>query len=146
MATPRQLCDEIQNDLRALSGLRHVTDPVDGITATPQIIVYVESGDYSSDVPGGMVGLLNIAVELHYPAVQLTQAYDLLIDYLPIVANALLKTIATTDGDQFNNTVDGIADQHIPFVLETYIKPDGATPMVRCRWTMRGLKQQTTIT
>lgn len=148
MATLRQLCTEVENDLRALTGIRQVTDPMDAIKADRTIVVYPESGTWYTQTPGMKEGLHNIAVELYVKGGDLFPNYQELLSYAEAVPNALLKSLGydenSTQGDQFNSTVDGIADQEIRYTLEAV--DIGSVRWLRCRWVMSGLKQLTNIT
>ena len=116
MATPQQAIDAIMADLRVLTGMRGAPDEApESINAFPFCVAWVESGDCWTDIPGAMIILANIRLELHVARKDLPRDIARAMPWGDVILNALHKPMATNTGDRFNSTVDAMG--HITFTF-----------------------------
>lgn len=131
--------DEIMADLRALTGIAGAPDePPNKIAQYPFIIGFVSDGEWRSDIPGNMIGLLTVTVELHLARTDLARNINEAMGYCVAVPNALLKPVATSDGDSFNHKIETL--DRIPFTFGPMEWAGVQT--IGFRWRVQGVKVQ----
>lgn len=143
MATLDDAISEIQADIRALEGIRAAPDYApEQLNVFPFCVVYPGSGEFVSDVPGGMRGLHSITIELHVARKDLPRDIAKAMPYVESIPNALLKTIATQGGDRFGGTISTFARITYEFGPLDW----GGTQTIGWRFRIEGVKIQGNIT
>ena len=143
MATLQQAIDEIAADLGALTGIRGAPDEApEQISVFPFLVTYASSGEWESDVPGNKRGLHTITVELHVARKDLPRDIAGAMAYSDSIPNALLKAIATTAGDRFNNTIQTFNRVTYTFGTLGWAGVD----TIGFRFRIEGVKMQSAIT
>lgn len=143
MATLQQVIDQIQADLGALTGIRGSPDEApEQINQFPFIVCYPISGEWRSDIPGAKIGLHTIGVALHIARKDLPRDIQKAMAYSESIPNALLKVVATTDGDRFNSTIETFDRITYTFGSIGY----GGTETVGFVFQILGVKMQSNIT
>lgn len=142
---PQDAIDEIAADLRALQGIRAVPEePPDSINAFPFVVAYDGGGGvWSSYTPGAKQWLGNIVVELHVGRTDLPHDFENAQIWSEVIPNALLKQVATSDGDMFNSKISTFGS-----ITVTHFGALGwgDTETFGYRWTINNVKIQSTIT
>ncbi len=143
MATLDDAIGEIQADIRALDGIRAAPDYApEQMNAFPFSVVYPGSGEFTSDVPGGMKGLHSITIELHVARKDLPRDIAKAMPFVQSIPNALLKAVATQGGDRFGGTIDTFGRITYEFGPLDW----GATQTIGWRFRMEGVKIKGDIT
>jgi hypothetical protein len=143
MATLQQAIAAIQADIRALTGIVAAPDYApEQVNAFPFCIVYPTSGDFVSDIPGSLVGLHTITIELHIARKDLPRDIAQAMVYVESIPNVLLKTIATQGGDRFGGTISTFERITYDFGPLDW----GGTQTVGFRFRLVGVKMQKDIT
>lgn len=143
MATLDEFIQALQDDLGAITGIRKAPDyPPENLNVFPFIVVYPGKGVWESDVPGNKRWLGSVIVELHIARVDLPRDVESALSYHESIPNALLKPVATVDGDRFASTIAtfGTIDEY--FGALNWANTD----TIGYRWTINGIKMQSTIT
>ncbi len=97
MATLQSAIDEIQAQIRTLSGIRAAPDePPDQISAYPFVVAYASSGEWRFQTPETKVGLHDIVVELHVARKDLPRDVQNAMSYSDSIPNAIM--LALKDG------------------------------------------------
>ena len=142
MATLEQVIAEVQEDIRALSGIRAAPNLApEQMNVFPFCVVYPGSGTMSSGVPGEMLGIHSIVIELHIGRKDLPRDIDAALPFVESIPNILLKAVATTAGDRFDNTVDTFTDVTYEFGPLDW----GGTATIGWRFRMNGVKLRNNI-
>jgi hypothetical protein len=143
MATLQQVIDEIQADLRTISGIRAAPDEApEQINLFPFVVAYPGAGRWYSDVPGSKILLASVIVELHVARKDLSRDIVAAMTYAESVPNKLLYAVAHTSGDRFNNTVSTLGEINYTFGPLGW----GGMDTFGFRWTITGIKLQSNIT
>jgi hypothetical protein len=143
MATLQQVIEEIQADLRAISGIRAAPDQApDQINLFPFVVAFPGPGRWYSNVPGNKILLASIIVELHVARKDLARDIQAAMEFAESIPNALLKPVATETGDCFNNTIATFGEITYTFGPLGW----GETDTFGWRWTINNVKLQSNIT
>jgi len=143
MATLQQVIDEIQADIRALSGIRAAPDEApEQINIFPFVVAFPGPGTWSSDIPGNKINLASVVVELHVARKDMAKDIQAAMVYENSIPNVLLKAVASTAGDRFNNTVSTFDNITYTFGSLGW----GGMDTFGFRWTINGIKLQSNIT
>ena len=143
MATLEDFIKALQADIGVIEGIRKAPDyPPENLNVFPFSVVYPGKGEWNSDTPGGKRWLGSVIVELHIARVDLARDVQAALGYHESIPNALLKPVATVNGDRFASTIAtfGTIDEY--FGALNWANTD----TIGWRWTINGIKMQSTIT
>ncbi len=132
--TIASLLSSIETDLEALTGIRQAHGPQDVLNSFPEFVVMCNSGEWTYDIPGNMIGYHNIQIDLYVVRVDATRAYNQIASYLESVPNALLKATTQVAADEFDANAFSL-DPPISYRVDPVKIKD--VDLARCRWTMR---------
>lgn len=146
MATPQQVITAIMADIQALTGMRGAPDEApESINDYPYCVAWVESGTWTTDIPGSKIGLINIRLELHIARKDLPRDIRKAMVWADVIPNALLKPVATTTGDRFDGTVGAMGEISFTFGELNY-GTTNAEKTIGFSFLIRDVKIQTDIT
>jgi len=138
MATLQSAIDEIQTEVRALSGIRSAPDePPDQMGAYPFAVAYAGKGVWSSQTPETKVGLHDIVIELHVARKDLARDVTSAMSYSDSIPNAIM--LALKDGTF--SAIETFADIAYEFVGMGW----GGVDTLGFRFTVRAVKMSSAI-
>ena len=98
-------CKEIQTIVLAVSGIQAAPDyPPDKISQYPVSVCFAGSGNIKPTSGGGVEGLHQITLELHYPAKNRARA----VEVLNPLARLIYRALFSDSNFSLNSTIDTI--------------------------------------
>lgn len=130
-------CTEIARTVKEVVGIKNApTYPPEGINESPYVITYIQAGDLDIASEGSRHSLWDINCDLLVARKNMAADMQKLVALLDPLKDAFAAEVST-DGDQFNNSIETFRNLHVEFVPDyTY----QAVQYVGYRFTLQGVK------
>ena len=130
-------CTEIALVAAGVSGIKRApTYPPEGINESPYVLTYIQAGDMDIASEGSRHSLWDINCDLLVARKNMTDDMTKLVALIDPIKTAFAAEVST-NGDQFNNSIETFRNLHVEFVPEFVYQ---SAQYIGYRFTLQGVK------